>query len=506
MVALLAAGELAFRPGNEEVRAVAASLSAFSALVLLMVQHLYFSGRNKVIRYRQQIEKVEDEVAGFRTQIRAMERDRQSLRSQIETLSAHRELFRAATLHTSFEDFMDEVAGVVHDIAGGNDITVFLTDSSGPVPKAYYQLSKATELYLSFSDAGGVMLTEEMGQKNGGINAELLRARQISVTPAGGHIVVGGNLSFRGAEIGTVRLTLHHITPDEVPSVETIGSLIMGELGRVRLDCNNILETMIHRKPLHYSTLDRLVDLACPLVIDDQEIGVIKVGFDCRTDEETSMAERQRLLSDSAEHIARAIQSERIYDQAIKDGLTGLYNKRYMLDQLEGYFRIAGRHHTHLSLIMIDIDHFKNVNDTWGHLTGDIILREVSGIMLDCIRSCDLACRYGGEELTIILPEGSLQGSIGLAERLRKQIEETAFISDKGEELHITASFGVSEYHPAMCRIEDLIAQTDAVLYKAKKTGRNRVIAQESPEAPAPEKDSRKITRRRVMPRRKMPR
>ncbi|MBN2710804.1 MAG: GGDEF domain-containing protein [Planctomycetes bacterium] len=504
LTTLLAAGELAFRP-ESDVRSSAATLAAITAAGLLLIQHLYFSGRARVERYRKIAEESAAEVGGYKMQVRSLERDRKSLRHQIETLTAHREVSRAASQHTSFEDFLDEIAGVVHDLAGARNLTVFLADesSTGPVPRAFYTLSRATDICLSITDAGGVMLMNDMDPEDEDecvLDAELLGAKKLNVTPRGAQALVSGTLTYKGADIGLVRLTLNHVDPENLPSISTIGTLMAGELGRVRLDCRNVVESMVHRKPLHSVQSRRMADIACPLSIDSEQIGVVKVSFDLKADDDDasmSLNERARLLSDSAKHIARAIHSERIYEQAIKDQLTGLFNKRYMLSQLEGYFNVASRHDTHLSVILIDIDHFKKVNDTWGHLTGDIILREVSAILLDGVRSCDTPCRYGGEELAVILPEGSLDGSVGLAERLREAIEQKEYISDKGQPLHVTASFGVAKFRPGMRRLEDLISHADAALYESKENGRNRVTSWQPPADAELSEKSKKISVRK---------
>ncbi len=508
ITALLAAGELAFRADPvPDVRAAAALLSALAAAGLLVFQQLYFGDRERVERYRRRQTDLEAEADGLRSHIEALERDRRVLRQQVESLSAHRELSRAATAHTSFEDFLDEIAGVVHDLAAARDLTVFVTNSasSGPLPRAYYRLSRATELCLSLTDTGGLTLMNEMEtgrQSDGAIDAELLDARRLSITPRGAQVVVAGTLMFRQAEVGLMRLTLYHLDADDLPATDAIESLVAAELGQVRLDNRNVLEAMVHQKPMQYDAQARLVDLACPLVAETEQIGVVKVRFDCHGEDqdEQALAERQQLLAESAGHIARAVRSERLYVQAIRDGLTGLYNKQYMMTQLEGYFRIARRHPTHLSLILVDLDHFKQVNDTHGHLTGDKILREIAAILADSIRDADLACRYGGEELAVILPEGSLQGSTELAERLREGIEAHAFASEGGEPVPLTASLGVAEFLPSMRRIEDLIAHADAALYRAKAAGRNRAVAWSSEDGVL---NARGSTRRRPAARRR---
>ncbi len=479
----LAAGELAFGPGKDtDIHSTAALLASMAAAGLLLFQYLYFKDRQSTLRAIAAAGHAAGELRELQERIRQLEHERLSLRSQIENLSAHREISRAATVHTSFDDFLEEIAGVVHDLAGALDLTLFVNSDSmeSALPRAYYRIDRATELCLTFSDSGSIALLNEMesGRRSSGmVDAELLGATRISITPRGAEIIVGGSLMLRNQEIGVLRQTLRQFDPEQPPSADIVSQLVATELGHVRLNNRDVLQAMIHQKPLHYDANARLVDLACPLITDGEQIGVIKVKFDCHADpdKEQAMQQRRKLLQESATHIAHAIRSERIYQQAIRDGLTGLYNKQYMMTQLDGYFNVADRHQTHLSLIMLDIDHFKHVNDTYGHLTGDIILRDVSAILLDSIRTSDLACRYGGEELAVILPTGNLQGSIEVAERIRVRIETKTFHADDGRVVPLTASLGVAEFSTDMRRVEDLIARTDAALYQAKEGGRNQV-------------------------------
>ena len=163
---------------------------------------------------------------------------------------------------------------------------------------------------------------------------------------------------------------------------------------------------------------------------------------------------------------------ERLQTQALRDALTGLYNRRYMEDAVERYADQAKRTKSPLSLIMIDLDHFKKLNDEHGHALGDAVLAEAASSILAAIRPCDIACRYGGEELVIILPDCSLESAAEKAEALRKAIERLS-------ERHgtpISASFGVSTI-PETSQGDGALADADRALYRAKREGRNRVVA-----------------------------
>lgn len=163
---------------------------------------------------------------------------------------------------------------------------------------------------------------------------------------------------------------------------------------------------------------------------------------------------------------------DRLRTQALRDALTGLYNRRYMDDALQRYADQANRTQSPLSLIMVDLDHFKKLNDDHGHALGDAVLAEAASSILAAIRPCDVACRYGGEELVILLPDCSLARATAMAEVMRKSIEQ---LSER-HGVPISASFGVSTI-PETSKSDAALSDADKALYRAKKDGRNRVVA-----------------------------
>ena len=158
---------------------------------------------------------------------------------------------------------------------------------------------------------------------------------------------------------------------------------------------------------------------------------------------------------------------------AITDGLTKLYNSRYFYRQLDLEVDRQNRYGHTLSLLLIDIDHFKKYNDTYGHLEGDKVLIRLGQIIKSCLRRMDTAHRYGGEEFTVILPETSCQDAVVVAERIRESIEVESFSPVKGKKAMIAVSIGVTEYQPDE-KIPTFVQRADQALYMSKNQGRNK--------------------------------
>ncbi|SNS20714.1 diguanylate cyclase (GGDEF) domain-containing protein [Noviherbaspirillum humi] len=166
-------------------------------------------------------------------------------------------------------------------------------------------------------------------------------------------------------------------------------------------------------------------------------------------------------------------QLEHYEERSIRDDLTGLYNRRQLQMDLERARLTCGARSASFSLCLIDVDHFKQINDSHGHLAGDTVLRDFARIARDSVRDSDILGRFGGDEFMLILPETDLKGAVVHAERLRVYAQFLDF-SRVMEQRHISLSIGVAQYRPGE-KVTDLIARADAGLYRAKQLGRNRV-------------------------------
>lgn len=216
--------------------------------------------------------------------------------------------------------------------------------------------------------------------------------------------------------------------------------------------------------------------LIIPLLLREETIGEIILAN--RTGAEEFSQEDEDMLLTFGFHAAFALEKARLHQEvkelATIDGLTGLYNHRAFQERLESEIERARRFGLRLSLLMLDIDFFKRLNDTYGHSFGDEILRRIGCRIVESIRNIDLAARYGGEEFAVILPETSLEGAVVTAERIREAIKD--YRMTHGEDvISVTVSVGISTYPVDALSRKDLIEKADVALYQAKNTGRDKI-------------------------------
>jgi diguanylate cyclase (GGDEF)-like protein len=182
----------------------------------------------------------------------------------------------------------------------------------------------------------------------------------------------------------------------------------------------------------------------------------------------------KRVLNERKLSEERAEMMKKLNRLATTDGLTRLYNSRSFYNHLESEADRSARYKRPLSLLFLDIDHFKKFNDTYGHLEGDKVLMRIGEVIMSCLRGLDTAYRYGGEEFTIILPEtiGTEAGTV--ANRIRKAIEEEKFMAESGNPVTITISIGVTQFNPNE-EMSSFIQRSDRAMYMSKQNGRNRI-------------------------------
>ena len=186
-----------------------------------------------------------------------------------------------------------------------------------------------------------------------------------------------------------------------------------------------------------------------------------------------ALEQANEALREQIEEISRL--QEQLREQVHRDPLTGQYNRRYLDATLQREMRRCARESAPLSLLMMDIDHFKSVNDTHGHLVGDEVLRQIGLILATHARSHDVVCRYGGEEFLLMLPQLPLTQALQRAEQLRRVVQQHAFLTDGGD-IHVTLSVGVAAFPENGQTVDELLRNADHALYQAKREGRNRVV------------------------------
>jgi diguanylate cyclase (GGDEF)-like protein len=190
--------------------------------------------------------------------------------------------------------------------------------------------------------------------------------------------------------------------------------------------------------------------------------------------QEDLAADREQLLRYSNE---LAIANERLLLQALTDSLTGLHNRRFAMERLEQEWALTKRGGRALSCLMVDVDHFKLINDRHGHQVGDEALKRVATVLKKAARTEDVVCRYGGEEFLVICPDTKLADAFQCAERLRLSVEAQTLKLPDGNELKMTVSIGLTEKQDAFNSLAVLLNQVDKNLYAAKEAGRNRCVA-----------------------------
>lgn len=179
----------------------------------------------------------------------------------------------------------------------------------------------------------------------------------------------------------------------------------------------------------------------------------------------------KRVLRERALTQDRNQMLERLQELAITDDLTKLYNSRHFYSQLDNEINRFKRYQRSLSLLLIDVDHFKEFNDTYGHLEGDKILHKIARLITSCLRTMDTAYRYGGEEFTVILPETTCDAAMAVSERINEVVKNDLFIENDKKDMSV--SIGVTEYLPGEL-VSEFVRRADKAMYMAKEGGRNR--------------------------------
>ncbi len=239
------------------------------------------------------------------------------------------------------------------------------------------------------------------------------------------------------------------------------------------------------RENLKYSTeieqriITRLRSiLAVPVVNKKKTIGVLEMMN--KEDGTPFDAKDLGLLLTLVDQASIAIERSRMYqtmsELVVTDDLTKLFNFRYLEQTLDSELRRSQRYKSEISLVFLDIDHFKEVNDAHGHQAGSQVLIELGKVLIDSLRDVDIIARYGGDEFVVVLPETSVETTHHIVKRLQKHIREFKFLKKKGLKIKLTVSFGIAGYPVHAKNKEDLLKASDHAMYIAKNSGRDRIF------------------------------
>lgn len=406
------------------------------------------------------------------------ENSRIKLQEEVERLSEMREINMSSQIE-SFSELLKSALTITHFTTGAKTLSIYLESTSqvGSIyPKAHIRWepdsSELPGCYFAYFD-GEVILNN---LKDDHIHQFKFRADAPSMEGQDlGYLL--GDLHHEGRQVGRFE------SPPFTGSAEKALGTLDRYVQALDITTNGTLNCWQSRSGNHLN-IGQHTFLNVPIFSQGTIIGVLQAELgasphsDMRT--MTEISKLQYSLRDIARSVGQPLRKEQLYEQATKDALTGLYNKALYGQQLHDHFHRCLRYQRQLAYIFLDIDHFKNINDTYGHLTGDIALKAVSRIIIDNIRESDTAYRYGGEELCVLLPESSEADGVEVAEKLRSIIENTEFPTDNDLTIRFTASFGVACTSPSMRRPEDLSSRADEAVYHAKRTGRNKVVPHSS--------------------------
>lgn len=283
-------------------------------------------------------------------------------------------------------------------------------------------------------------------------------------------------------------LDVNRITLYEIDLRDAVAQPLVAKFGRdlitrerlieeeVRLERHPMRDALETRMPVLLNTADHSA-LYIPLIAKGIPLGALHLED---PSDGAFKTENTTLYQTIGSMIAIAINNAQLYSLAVTDGLTKLYVRRYFDLRMEEEFDQAQRYGRDFSLLMFDIDHFKKFNDTHGHQTGDMVLQQFAQLLKDNTRKSDICCRYGGEEMCVVLPETNIEEATRLAQKLCQAIRTQAFKGVTQPRLNVTSSIGVAAYTEDFATTSEMVAAADQALYRAKENGRNQVQVAET--------------------------
>lgn len=356
------------------------------------------------------------------------------------------------------------------DVVGGNELALLSRDFNHMAERIEQQVARIeaahTESELLYTLVVEASKNLETGEVAAGVARVLLQKLRPRHAAFFLETADGGWICASGGTGGDERVTSGECALEEVLSARA--SQLRPQLADVPTQI--VVDVCRARKLISIRNAGGLT-FALPVVADTRLVGLlICIGIPAE------IQGVENLLENLGVHLTLAAINSRNYTGAITDGLTRLKNKRYGLIRLDEAVSAAKRYKSGLGLVMCDIDHFKPINDTYGHPAGDVVLKEVSARIAASVRKADIALRYGGEEFMLILPQTGAHSLATIGEKVRRAVSATPVdLGTIGVSLPLTISVGVAAFHADSDSGKTLVARADAALYRAKEGGRDRV-------------------------------
>jgi two-component system cell cycle response regulator len=329
------------------------------------------------------------------------------------------------------------------------------------------------------------MLTDELRARSPSVDPMALLGRQDAEADGRpGRILVIDNRAHVSERIRSALSSRHEVTVMEDPMAAVVHAAECGyELIVINLDIENVDGLRLCSQ---LKSIERTRQTPILIIVDPDDHQRLLRGLDMGVNDYLIRPlDRQELLARVNTQIRRCRYAEQLrsnvqasMEMAVTDALTGLYNRRYMESQTSVLVEHAANRGKTLSVVVLDVDHFKAVNDTHGHDVGDRVLQELAARLRACVRNIDLICRMGGEEFVVVLPDAGMEIALKVAERIRRIMSAKPFDAGaRAGPLAITVSLGVSLIESPSDSIDDIVKRADEALYRAKREGRNRVIS-----------------------------
>ncbi len=385
----------------------------------------------------------------------------------VESLALIREIHRTGNVSSRAQRFRGLLA-VVAQTADAVQAELFTPEGHDALPAmsaALHQLADG-ELYVYF----------EKPVTAGKTDASHLTCRKVSESSRGDRRLLRADLCFGKDAVGFAELSLNRQRRPKRGG-PTAKQLLDAQLHRLDLDPVGADQALEHRQVFRvHDQAGAALTVSYPLMAEGVITGAMRLLLPSETLARRELEEIEELLQETAGHLGLVVKKDEDVQRAKLDGLTGLLLKSELLCDLREVLGRALPAGGKLALLMLDIDHFKAVNDTHGHPTGDVILKGVADCLRAHIRSCDRAYRYGGEEMAVLLPDADETAAGRTAERLRRAVAGLKMCSENGAPVPVRVSVGLTDLTTAEqpANGDEMISRADQALYFSKESGRNR--------------------------------